>query len=122
MPAFTSTNLTPPNFVELGFTWCSDSTLIVSRVVESEWSNDPKKRPKPALFLVNMHEPNQLKITNPTKNLGDYSPVYSTSLNKITWVRKSDLEIEGDLWMADLNGKNPKILVKKVGLYSIFNQ
>lgn len=121
MPTFTSTNLTPPNFAELGFTWCNDATLIVSRVVESEWSNDPKKRPKPALFLVNIHEPNQLKITNPSKNLGDYSPIYSATLNKITWIRKSDLTVEGDLWMADLNGKNSKILIKKVGLYSIFN-
>lgn len=122
MPAFTSTNLTPPNFTELGFTWCNDSTIIVSRVVETEWSNDPKKRPKPALFLVNIHEPNQTKITNPPKNLGDYSPIYSTSLNKITWLRRSDLAIAGDLWMADLNGKNSKILIKKVGLYSIFNK
>lgn len=122
MPAFTSTSLTPPNFAELGFTWCNDSTLIVSRVKESEWSNDPKKRPKPSLFKINSNEQSQNKITNPPKDLGDYSPYFSTTLNKLFWLRKNEMNIEGNLWISGINGKNSKLLIKNVSLYSIFNQ
>ncbi|MDQ0217360.1 hypothetical protein J2S21_000449 [Peribacillus cavernae] len=44
LPAYHTLSLTPPNFAEMGFTWVDDSSLIVSRVHESEWSNDPLKR------------------------------------------------------------------------------
>ncbi len=121
MPAFTSANLTPPSFAELAFSWCNDSSIVVSRVKESEWSNDEKKRPKPALYVIDLHNHKQKKITNPPSGAGDYDPIYASSSNKITWLRKSEFGIVGNLWVANLDGSKPKILLKNVGLYSIYN-
>ncbi|WP_088070946.1 TolB family protein [Gottfriedia luciferensis] len=122
MPAFTSTNLTPPKYAELAFTWCDDSSIVVSRVKESEWSNDEKKRPKPSLNRINLHDHKQLKITSPPTGKGDYNPIYSKSTNKITWLRKGELDVIGNLWISNLDGKNAKVLIKNVSSYSIFNR
>ncbi|MEH7349451.1 TolB family protein [Gottfriedia acidiceleris] len=122
MPAFTSTNLTPPHYAELGFTWCDDTSIVVSRVKESEWSNDEKKRPKPSLNVINLSTHKQLKITSPPTGKGDYNPVYSKSSNKITWTRKGELDVVGNVWIANLDGSKPKILLKNVSSYSIFER
>jgi len=120
LPAFKSNTLTPPNFAEMGFTWVNDNTLIVSRVVEAEWNNDPNKRPNPALYMIKMKENEQPKITNPKKGQGDFQPNYASSANKLTWVRKNMNAMNGDLWIADINGKNSELWVKNIGLYSIY--
>ncbi|WP_096190940.1 TolB family protein, partial [Neobacillus soli] len=91
LPAFTSMNLTPPKFAELGFAWKDDHSLFVSRVKESEWSNDAKQRPDPSLFLIKIGEQKQTQITHPPKDYGDYQPIYLASANKLTWLRKKDL-------------------------------
>lgn len=46
-----SRTLTPKNYAELGFTWISDDKLVLSRVRETEWSNDIMKQPLPQLYL-----------------------------------------------------------------------
>lgn len=46
-PTEKSVKLTPKNYAEMGFTWVNDSSLIVSRVPESEWSNSAEERPDP---------------------------------------------------------------------------
>jgi hypothetical protein len=122
LPAYTSLNLTPPKFAELGFTWCDDDVIIVSRVPESAWFNDPQKRPKPSLYKIKINDLKQIKITTPPKGFGDYNPIYTVPLNKITWLRKKETDLIGDLWIADLDGKNAKILVKNIGNYSIYQK
>lgn len=122
IPADSNVNLTPENYADIGFTWVDDNSLIVSRVQETEWSNDPKKRPKPVLYLVSLtDDERQIKLTNPPKNKGDYHPQFLTSIGKITWLRQSDLvEEHGDLWIADRNGKNAEVWIKDVELYSFY--
>ncbi|WP_179874345.1 TolB family protein [Bacillus sp. AFS002410] len=122
MPAFTSTNLTPPHFAELAFTWVDDSAIVVSRVKESEWSNDEKKRPKPSLNVINLSTHKQTKITNPPTGKGDYYPIYSKSSHKITWFRKGELDVIGNVWIANVNGSNTKLLLKNVSSYSIYER
>ncbi|WP_413308133.1 TolB domain-containing protein [Bacillus sp. 1P10SD] len=121
LPAFNSISLTPPHFAELGFTWRDDQSVVVSRVKEREWSNDPKLRPDPSLFLIKMGEQTQLQLTHPTKGFGDYHPIFLPSARKLTWVRKKDLaETQRDLWIADPNGENAQIWIKNVDGYDFY--
>ncbi|WML59419.1 TolB domain-containing protein [Neobacillus sp. PS2-9] len=121
LPAFKSISLTPPHFAELGFTWRDDQSVVVSRVKESEWSNDPKQRPDPSIFLIKMGEQTQLQLTHPPKGFGDYHPIYLPSARKLTWVRKKDLaETHRDLWIADQNGENARVWIKNVVGYDFY--
>lgn len=112
--------LTPKNYAELGFSWVNDTSLIVSRVPESEWSNDPDKRPKPALYFVTLHSQKQVRITSPPQKEGDYEPIFLPSINKITWLRKKDLSLKGDLWIADPDGNNVEVWVQNIELYAFY--
>jgi len=117
LPTDQTVKLTPKNYAELGFSWVNEASLIVSRVPETEWSNDAKKRPKPALYLLSLIDPKQIQITKPPKDQGDYSPIFLPSINKITWARQRDIaSAKGDLWVADPNGDNARIWVHDIGL------
>ncbi|WP_238457961.1 TolB domain-containing protein [Alkalihalobacterium alkalinitrilicum] len=120
LPSSTTFNLTPPNYAELGFTWVNNHSLIVSRVQEREWSNDPSERPKPSLYHLNLNGKNQTKITTPPKNYGDYQPKFLTPIQKVTWIRKKETDFIGDLWMADSNGENAEPWIRNVANYSLF--
>jgi hypothetical protein len=122
LPAHYTVSLTPENYAELGFTWVTDGSLIVSRVKESDWSNDPKERPKPSLHYVSLSSQKQLEITTPPKNKGDYDPQFLNSVMKISWLRKSDIaELKGDLWLADQNGANAQEWIKDIELFSFYS-
>jgi len=121
LPAFKSISLTPPKFAELGFAWKDDHSLIVSRVKESEWSNDAKQRPDPSLFLIKIGEQKQTQITHPPKDYGDYNPIYLPIAEKLTWQRYTDLvDVNRDLWIADQNGVNAKVWIKNTVLYDFY--
>ncbi|MDQ1144688.1 Tol biopolymer transport system component [Bacillus sp. SORGH_AS 510] len=121
LPAFHSVSLTPAHFAELGFTWRDDQSLIVSRVTEREWSNNPKGRPDPSLFLIKMGESTQLQLTRPPKGFGDYHPIFLPSTRKLFWVRKKDIaEMQKDLWIADSGGENARIWIKNVDGYDFY--
>ncbi|CAM3759626.1 PD40 domain-containing protein [Aeromicrobium ponti] len=120
LPAYKTINLTPPKFSEMGFTWVDNQTLIASRVDESEWSNDPQKRPEPTLCLIHLNKQQQTRITYPKTSIGDYNPLYVKSANKITWIRKKLAQTKGDIWIADINGKNAKLWGRGVEGYSFF--
>lgn len=121
LPASQSVNLTPKNYAEMGFSWVNDSSLIVSRVQESEWSNNPEKRPKPSLYYVTLDGKEQMRITTPPKDLGDYDPQFISAINKITWIRKSDIIANSaDLWIANPKGDNAAIWIHDVTMYSFY--
>lgn len=49
------------------------------------------------------------------------NPFFLPSVNKITWLRKSDIATDkGDLWIADWNGNQAKVWLHDVGLYAFF--
>ncbi|MCM3004976.1 TolB domain-containing protein [Priestia koreensis] len=121
MPVYQTIHMTPPHYAELGFSWITDSSLVVSRVVESEWSNDYTKRPKASLYLLNTKTNMQRKLTSPTGFLGDYQPLYVSSIDKLTWLRGKDFWGYGDIWTSDRNGKNAARWIKSVELYGIYN-
>jgi hypothetical protein len=121
LPAYFTFDLTPKNYAEMDFTWVDDTSLIVSRVTESEWSNDAKKRPKPSLYFLTLTGEKQIKITTPPKDQGDFNPIFLPSINKITWLRRSDIgSVKGDLWIADSNGRNAEVWIPDVEEYSFF--
>ena len=121
LPAYYTVSLTPENYAELGFTWITDGSLVVSRVKEGDWSNVANKRPKPSLYYVSLASQKQQEITTPPKIKGDYHPVFLPSIMKLTWIRKSDIaETTGDLWIADPNGANAKVWIKDVRAYSFY--
>lgn len=94
-PSSHTVNLTPENYAELGFTWVDDNSLIVSRVQETEWSNNPEERPIPILYFLSLSEQRQVKLTDPPKG-------------------------EGDLWLADLNGEDAKVWIHEVESYAFY--
>ncbi|WP_186670764.1 TolB domain-containing protein [Sporosarcina sp. BP05] len=119
LPADQTVTLTPKNYAEMGFSWVDNASLIVSRVPETEWSDEANKRPKPVLYLLSLTDPKQIQITKPPKGQGDFTPIFLPSINKITWTRQSDLvTLKGDLWVADPNGDHAKVWVHDIGLES----
>ncbi|WP_342543543.1 TolB domain-containing protein [Paenisporosarcina sp. FSL H8-0542] len=121
LPAYHTLTLTPKNYADMGFTWVNDRSLIVSRVKETDWSNDPKKRPKPTLYFVTLDSQKQIQITMPSKDQGDYNPQFLPLINKITWVRQIDIaSTKGDLWVAEPNGENAQIWIQDIGPYSFY--
>ena len=52
LPANQTVTLTPKNYAEMGFSWVDNASLIVSRVPETEWSDDANKRPKPLISII----------------------------------------------------------------------
>lgn len=120
LPAYQTVTLTPPKYAELGFTWVNDASLIVSRVKESEWSNDPKKRPKASLYYVDLSGKEQVKITSPPKEKGDYQPRFLPSINKISWLRKTETDIVGDLWISNPNGDHARNWIQNIEGYSFY--
>nr|WP_263325376.1 TolB domain-containing protein [Neobacillus sp. Marseille-Q6967] len=119
MPAFQSQNLTPENFAEMGFTWKDNNTLIVSRVPESEWSNNAEDRPNPALFLIKIGDPKQPQLSHPPADFGDYNPHFIAS--HLTWLRKKDIaDSKVDLWIADADGKNAEVWIKDIEGYAFY--
>lgn len=121
IPGYQAFKLTPENYAEMGFTWVDDKSLIVSRVTESEWSNDPEKRPNPSLFFVALNNQKQTQITTPPQDKGDNNPIYLPSINKITWVRTNNrMSSNQDLWKADINGEHAEIWIRNVESYAFF--
>lgn len=121
MPVFQSQNLTPENFAEMGFSWKDDHTLVVSRVKESDWSNDPKERPNPSLFLIKIGEQKQPQISHPPADYGDYHP--RSIGGHLTWIRKKDIaNSKEDLWVSDPNGANAKVWIKNIKGYSFYEK
>lgn len=120
LPVYHTFVLTPENYAEMGFTWVNDSSLIVSRVKESEWSNDPALRPKSSLYYVKLKDPKQERITNPPKDESDSNPIYLPTENKLTWLRGSELTPKSNLWIADLSGEHAKILIRDIGPYAFY--
>ncbi|MCM3767143.1 TolB domain-containing protein [Neobacillus niacini] len=121
LPAFQTISLTPAHFAELGFTWKDDQSLFVSRVRESEWSNNEKLRPDPSLFYIKIGDQKQSQITHPPKEYGDYNPIFLSTVNKLTWLRYKDIaDLKRDLWIADAKGKNSKLWIKDVEGYDFF--
>lgn len=123
LPAYKTHSLTPAHFAELGFGWKDDHTLYVSRVKETEWSNEAGERPDPSLFLINLINQKQTQITHPPADFGDYHPVYIPSVAQLTWLRKKDVAApEEDLWISNQDGKKAKLLIKNIGGYSFFEK
>ncbi|MDN4608335.1 TolB family protein [Sporosarcina highlanderae] len=121
IPADSTVNLTPKNYADIGFTWIDEKSLVVSRVRETEWSNDPKKHPKPVLYFVSLTDQQQVQVTNPPTDEGDYQPQFLPIISKITWLRQSDLtESKGDLWIADPNGAHAEVWIKDIESYSFY--
>ncbi|WP_129078326.1 translocation protein TolB [Anaerobacillus alkaliphilus] len=113
-PVHQGISLTPEGFVEKGFTWIDGVQIVVSRAKESEWSNDPTERPKPSLYHVNLLTHQQVELTSPGKQKGDYMPLYLTDLGKLAWVQ-SDETYFGNIYLSDIDGTNQELYVERVG-------
>ena len=72
----------------MGFTWVNDTSLIVSRVRESEWSNDPKKRPKPSLYYLTLKWPKTNENNHSFKRKRGLSAKVFTFLEQNNLVKK----------------------------------
>lgn len=109
-----STTHTPEDYAELDFAWKDDQSIITSRVEESEWSNDFSKHPLPSLYLINIEDNKQIKITDPPEGKGDYDPHYVKIINKLIWFRSESIVGKKDLWVANPDGTKAKEWMKNV--------
>ncbi|CEG25640.1 TolB family protein [Bacillus sp. B-jedd] len=113
MPA--SGTLTPPNYADFYFDWISDNSLVVSRLKEQEWTNDFSKQPLPSLYTIEISMNKQKRMSNPPKGLGDYSPQYVKSIDRIAWLRgKSIIDLNRTVWLAKPDGSEAKPLIRNV--------
>lgn len=132
LPQKTETILTPTAMIELDFDWYTDDIIASSRARAGEFSNDPAKRPQPALYQVNLKQTTQKQISSPPPGLGDYQPHYLKSDRKLTWIRTSNRTVDSWLsgmypknsvvWLADADGKNPQPLISNVQQISWFER
>ncbi|QOY36652.1 PD40 domain-containing protein [Anaerobacillus isosaccharinicus] len=113
-PVHQGLSLTPAGYVEKGFTWIDGVQIIVSRAKESEWKNDPKQRPKPSLYHINILTKHQTAITSLENGEGDYMPFYLPNSKKLAWVHAGE-DYTGTIFVSDLDGKHKQALVKDVG-------
>ncbi|WP_147533143.1 TolB family protein [Bacillus marasmi] len=120
LPALKTIELTPPDYAEMGFTWVGDVGVVVSRVKEAEWSNDPKKRPNASLYSISISDGKQKRISKPVKGFEDVQPRYVPATNQITWLRRKESAFKGDLWIAKPDGQNAKLWLNNIGHYAIF--
>lgn len=112
LPTMKTNAFTPKGFVDWDFTWHNTSLLTVSRAKEEEWSNDPKKRPLPALYQLDTKTHEQTKITSPEKGFGDYYPKYMYTNKKLAWLRSN--RSRTDMWLASQDGKQAKLFIKEI--------
>jgi Tol biopolymer transport system component len=111
-PASTFHEFTPKGYVDRDFTWHNDYVITVARSEESEWSNDPDKRPLPSLYQVNIKSNKQKRVTHPPKYTGDFNPQYLKQTEQLAWVRTN--RKSADVWLADSDGRNAKIWITKI--------
>ncbi|MFD1738997.1 TolB family protein [Bacillus salitolerans] len=111
LPAITM-EYTPDGFVDGDFTWINDDEIILSRTKESEWFNDPRKRPLPQLVKINLKHKQEEVLTRPKEGIGDFNPYYHQEANKLYWIR-TDRE-KGELWRANPDGSEAEIWIDKL--------
>ncbi|MDF1510493.1 PD40 domain-containing protein [Robertmurraya sp. DFI.2.37] len=118
---FAVSSLTPANFAELNFTWVDDQLLITSRVEAKDWSDEFSEHPLPSLYSVTLNNEKQVKITEPANGLGDYDPHYLKAIDKLIWYRGTSINDHNrNLWIADTDGSNGKILLKNIDEIKFF--
>ncbi len=110
LPVFQGGVFTPKGFVDWDFTWHNNQMITVARAVESEWSNDPKRRPLPVLYQVNIQSNKQERITDPPKGFGDFNPIFLKQPNQLMWVRTN--RETSDVWIANPDGRKGKVWIK----------
>ncbi|KEO82432.1 PD40 domain-containing protein [Tumebacillus flagellatus] len=106
LPAVPRWQLTPDQQSETAFTWHSRDHIIVARVPQTQWEQDPAKRPLPKLYEVNLQNGSQKQLTSPPPKFGDVNPQFLPHAGKLTWVRASrewaDVFVENGVWIAGL--------------------
>ena len=118
LPSVTSLSFTPKGYVDRDFTWMNDEVIVVSRAVESKWTNDPAKRPLPVMYRVDISGESQRQLTSPPAGFGDFSPSFQHRTKQLAWIR-SDRKI-ADAWIADADGGNPKPYIHHLGETSAY--
>lgn len=112
-----SKTLTPKNYAELGFTWISDDKLAVSRVRETEWSNDIMKQPLPQLYLVSVSNTVQERLTLAG---GNYDPFSIRSAAKLAWYKSISLTGKRDVWISNSDGSDAHLWIKNAHSLAVF--
>jgi len=117
-----SSTYTPADYAELDFDWLSNESIVVSRVHEQEWTNDFSKHPRPYLVRIDLKANNQIKITEPPSGVGDFSPQFVPSINKLVWTRgASILDHKRTLWKANPDGTDAKEWIHDIDEIVFYN-
>ncbi|WP_299088927.1 hypothetical protein [uncultured Metabacillus sp.] len=116
-------SLTPQHYTELDFTWINDQKIVTSRVKETEWSNDFSEHPLPSLYLIDIENNKQTRVTSPPKGFGDYHPQSILSAKKLIWLRGRSLTDQNrDVWISEPNGEDAKKWLENVEMIEIYEK
>ena len=110
LPLEARPSYTPKGFVDRGLTWAGENEVIVARAKEAKWDNDPKKRPLPQLYKINIASNKTTRLTQPPKKYGDFHPEYVD--HTLFWVRSN--RKTANLMSAHIDGTHPKLSIKNI--------
>ncbi len=117
-PSFEPKSYTPQGKVDQGFTWDGSERMIVSRAAESEWENEPEKRPYAALYAIDLTTGEQRPLTEAAKSAkpavyGEYAPAL-LSRDRLAWVGSD--RVTADVILSRINGERPGLWIRGIDL------
>ncbi|MFC5605067.1 translocation protein TolB [Sporosarcina koreensis] len=110
---------TPKGFVDLDLEWYSKDSVIVARALENkEWKIGPVPTMFTSLYSINIRTGEQKQITFPGKNEIDENPQVVGPY--LTWLRKTDGQTTGDVWVKNTLDGQEQIWLKNVNYTPTF--
>jgi hypothetical protein len=104
---------TPKGYVDLDLEWLSPSKVIVARSKENKsWQEGPAPTMFTSLYEIDLSSGAQTKITFPKENELDRDPQAVESY--LTWVRRKDETLKGDVWIKHVEQNEAKIWIENV--------
>ncbi|WP_214484938.1 hypothetical protein [Bacillus sp. SM2101] len=108
---------TPKGYVDRDLIWGDDSSIYVSRSLESEWTNIGK-RPMPSIYKIDIRTSASEKVTFPQANEGDFLPHYIQNQDKLVWIRTN--RSNSNVMISDSKGLEHKIWIDNINTGSWF--
>lgn len=106
--------LTPPGYVDGGFTWLNDDAIVVARAKESAWQQQPTLRPLPSLVQVRLRNAAQRPLPAPPAGFGDFAPFYSRAADKLGWVRSD--RTKANVMLGSPDGADARVWIESIDL------
>ncbi|QCR30711.1 translocation protein TolB [Lysinibacillus sp. SGAir0095] len=110
---------TPKGYVDLDLEWLSPDKIIVARSKDhKDWNEGPVPIMYTSLYTIDLKSGEQKQLTFPKNNELDSSP--QVVGNAITWLRKVENQVQGDVWIKENIDDEPYVWIKNVESTPVF--